>query len=162
MTQTTPSGETRSLQITFIPDRQGGKIVGFYSFGVDVTELKQTERQLIAARDAAESANAAKSAFLAQMSHELRTPLNAVIGFTEMLQLDLEHNLSDRQRTYLGHIAESAQHQLKLVQDLLEFAGMDIGQLRFDIRRVDVQAAVQSAWRQVQPFADKEIGRAHV
>lgn len=155
MTQTTPSGETRSRQITFIPDRQGGKIVGFYSFGVDVTELKQTERQLIAARDAAESANAAKSAFLAQMSHELRTPLNAVIGFTEMLQLDLEHNLSDRQRTYLGHIAESAQHQLKLVQDLLEFAGMDIGQLRFDIRRVDVQAAVQSAWRQVQPFADK-------
>ena len=155
MTQVMPSGESRHLQITFVPDRRGDEIVGFYSFGVDITGLKRTEQQLIAARAAADAANVAKSAFLAQMSHELRTPLNAVIGFTEMLQLDLDGNLCDRQRTYLGYIAESAQHQLKLVQDLLDFTSLDIGHLKLDIGRVDVQETLQSVWRLVLPLAEK-------
>ena len=61
-----------------------------YVYGQDVTERKRAEKELIAAKDAAESANRTKSAFLANMGHELRTPLNAILGYSQIVQEEAE------------------------------------------------------------------------
>jgi signal transduction histidine kinase/CheY-like chemotaxis protein len=84
-------------------------------------------RALDAARRAAEHANQAKSAFLAQMSHELRTPLNAILGFAHLLAK--APNLSPEQRHDLQTIHTSGQHLLHLINDILDLAKIEAGRL---------------------------------
>lgn len=87
-----------------------------------------------AARDAAVSANRAKSEFLADMSHELRTPLNAVLGYVQLLRRD--RGLTERQLTRLGTIEQSGRHLLTLINDLLDLAKIEAR--RFDLVAVEV------------------------
>jgi len=101
----------------------------------DVTDRKRAEeheRQLDrerAARAEAEAANQTKSEFLAVMSHELRTPLNAVIGYAELLDLGVVGRLSAEQRRQVGRITASGRHLLGLVNEILDFAKVEAGQL---------------------------------
>ena len=110
----------------------------------DVTERRRAEEALreasqvaAAARDAAESANAAKNQFLSTMSHELRTPLNAIGGYTEMLSLGLRGPFTDLQRQDLERVRLANQHLMALVNDVLNFARLDAGQLGY--RMTDVE-----------------------
>ena len=121
----------------------------------DITERKQTEVALEAAKSAAERANQAKSDFLSSMSHELRTPLNAVIGFAQMLQLDHERTLTEKQKDY-GHNIESAGHHLlNLVNEVLDLAGIEAGRLRLSIERVAVRDALKRVHATMLPLAEK-------
>ncbi len=88
--------------------------------GIDVTELRQ-------AREAANTANRTKSAFLANMSHELRTPLNAVLGFAQILAA--APNLEARQQDYVRAIHHSGDHLLELLNDVLDLAKIEEGQV---------------------------------
>src|SRR5258708_34277764 len=101
----------------------------------DITDLMQHEAALRRAKDEAESANRAKSEFLAMMSHELRTPLNAIIGFSEVMHDGLFGSLQPRYQEYLKDIKDSGQHLLQIISDILDMSKLDAG---------------------------KEIGRAHV
>ncbi len=92
----------------------------------DITRLKHAERELCAAMQAAERASRAKSDFLAHMSHELRTPINGVIGMLELGQQSLH---AEEQREYLLTAANCADQMLLLVNDLLDFAKIEAGQL---------------------------------
>lgn len=88
----------------------------------DVSERKRAEQSLIAAREEADRANHAKSAFLSRMSHELRTPLNVILGFGELLEMDPDFGTPD-QRASLAHILSAGHQLLGLVNDLLELSG---------------------------------------
>ncbi|MCX6954196.1 MAG: ATP-binding protein [Verrucomicrobia bacterium] len=83
--------------------------------------------ELASARDAAESANRAKSAFLASMSHELRTPLNGVIGYAQVLQAD--HRLAPDQQERVRIVQSSGEHLLRMINDVLDLAKIEAGKL---------------------------------
>ncbi|WP_290641509.1 hybrid sensor histidine kinase/response regulator [Aquabacterium sp.] len=105
---------------------------GFAELSARLREREQ-ERE---AKLAAEAANRAKTAFLSRMSHELRTPLNAVLGFTQVLQLDHEEALTERQRHMIALIESSGQHLLSMISDVLDFSRIESGQLRMEITRI--------------------------
>ena len=100
----------------------------------DVTERKMQEQALDVARSAAETADAAKTRFLATMSHELRTPLNAIIGFSEMIaQEDALMLDAGRRKEYAHLINESGQHLLSMVNGILDMSKMESGNFEISL-----------------------------
>jgi cell cycle sensor histidine kinase DivJ len=105
-----------------------GKTAAVVAVTRDVSDRRTLERELRAAREAAERANIAKTHFLAHMSHELRTPLNAIIGFAEMLQSDAMTLLQpERRREYASLIHTSGQHLLDVVNGILDMSKIESG-----------------------------------
>jgi PAS domain S-box-containing protein len=92
-------------------------------------ERKSQEAELHQAKEAAESANRAKSEFLAHVSHEVRTPLNAILGMNE---LTLDTPLTEQQRKYLTVVQSSAENLLEVINDLLDFSKIEAGKLELD------------------------------
>lgn len=103
-----------------------GEIVGYCLLLIDVTENNQLLEELVVARDSAESANRAKSAFLSNMSHEIRTPMNAVVGMTEIL---LREPHSAKETGYLHNIKNSGLALLTIINDILDFSKIESGKL---------------------------------
>jgi signal transduction histidine kinase len=133
------------------------------SQAVERTRLLEAERTARAAaeeaRQGAELANQAKTAFLATMSHELRTPLNALGGFIELIQLGLRGPVTDQQRDDLARMRRSQQHLLRLINDVLNFARLDAGHASYDIADVPVGEAMQQVGELVATqFAAKGVG----
>ncbi|MBK7003584.1 MAG: response regulator [Rhodoferax sp.] len=100
----------------------------------DITLRRETERALVAAREAAFQASKAKSDFLANMSHEIRTPMNGVMGLTQLL---LDTPLNDRQRDYLNKIISSSRALLNILNDILDYSKIEAG--RLDLEQQDME-----------------------
>lgn len=94
------------------------------------------------ARAAAESANQVKSQFLATMSHELRTPLNAISGYAELLELGIHGPLTEEQRGSLRRIQRSQKHLLSLINEVLSYARIEAGAVRYDFAEVGLAGAL--------------------
>ena len=92
-----------------------------------IQSIRAHEKELEFAKYAAESANRAKSDFLSSMSHELRTPLNAIIGFSQLLELNPQEPLSNKQREHTGHVITSGEHLLGLINQVLELSKIETG-----------------------------------
>jgi len=119
--------------------------------------LQQTllaKRELEVARDVAEAASEAKSEFLATMSHELRTPLNAIIGYSEMLQEDLEEEDMDDYVGDLVKIHTSGRHLLQLINDILDISKIEAGKMEFQVETFDLLPFVREISQQVEPLLD--------
>lgn len=99
----------------------------------------------IEAREIAETANRAKSEFLAVMSHELRTPLNAIRGYADLLDLEIDGPLTDLQRDRLARIQKSERHLLTLIDDLLTYTQMEGGRMKYELRDVSPRLVVDEA-----------------
>ncbi|MAE63512.1 MAG: hypothetical protein CMJ18_04510 [Phycisphaeraceae bacterium] len=117
----------------------------------DITERKLAEERLTSAnekledaRQASEAASQAKSEFLASMSHELRTPLNAIIGFSDgMLNRSDKHPLTDHQKNRMMRVKAAGQHLLALVNDILDIAKVEAGEMSLNATTFDANALVQ-------------------
>ena len=101
---------------------------GIAAISTDITDLKNREAELSAAKELAEQASRAKSDFLATMSHELRTPLNAVIGFSEAIMVETFGPLGNtKYREYVADINQAGQHLLDLINDILDLSKVESG-----------------------------------
>jgi PAS domain S-box-containing protein len=140
------------LQVTQVMGAKGqGGLQRYYAFGVDITELKRAGEALRSAKDEAERANRAKSAFLAGVSHELRTPLNAILGFSQLLRTEAQ--LSRLASDNAGEIERAGRHLLSLVDDLIELGGVEAGQFELSIAPVAVETVINESLSMVAPLA---------
>jgi signal transduction histidine kinase/ActR/RegA family two-component response regulator len=120
----------------------------------EIEQRRGVERELAAAKVAAETANQAKSAFISQMSHELRTPLNGILGYAQLLRRSPQP-LTEQQRDGLEVIERSGEHLLNLVNDLLDLAKIEAGKLELRDECVDLASLLQHVTDLIRVRADK-------
>ena len=121
-----------------------------YSTHVDISELKRQQRAVTLAKEAADRANAAKSAFLAMMSHEIRTPMNGIIGMNHLL---LESGLGAQQRFYAETVGKSAETLLGIIDDVLDVSRLEAGKLSLETIAFDLGELVDATIRLMTPRA---------
>lgn len=119
----------------------------------DVSDRKLFVDQLLAAKEGAEAANKAKTQFLSNMSHELRTPLNAILGFTQILQTDIEEPPTTDQLDSLDHIYNAGMHLLALITEVLDLSKIESGYLELNIEKIDFPDFVYKTLVQLKPLA---------
>jgi PAS domain S-box-containing protein len=118
---------------------------------------REAERRLIAARDAADAASAAKTDFLAQVSHEIRTPLHAILGFAEVMMEERFGPLgNERYKDYLKDIHASGSHVMSLADDLLDLSKIEAGKLELTFAPVDANNVIRECVSLMQPQAARE------
>ena len=100
----------------------------------EISDLKMTQRELVAAREAALAASQAKSEFLSSMSHEIRTPMNSILGMVDLL---METELSDEQRRYLSSVISNSHALLQLINSILDLAKVESGRISLEAVEFD-------------------------
>ncbi len=150
-----------SLSVTSLRDGDGS-LAGYLAAAMDITERKWAEEEAHRAKLAAEAANQAKSSFLANMSHELRTPLNAIIGYSEMLQEELEDLGQDDLIPDLGKIHSAGRHLLSLINDVLDISKIEAGKMDLFVEAFDIAQMVSDVVSTIQPLVAKNANRLEV
>jgi len=131
-----------------------GQFTGYRGSASDITDRMTAEQALVAAKEEADLANRTKSEFLAHMSHELRTPLNSIIGFAEILDRQMFGDMGDQRYVrYARDIRQSGRHLLDLINDLLDVARIEAGQLQLSETELDLPEIIQACTRMVETRA---------
>ncbi|WP_170959043.1 ATP-binding protein [Magnetospirillum sp. 15-1] len=120
-----------------------------------LVRIRHTLEELAQSRLAADAANRAKSAFLANMSHQLRTPLNAIIGFSDALMLGIPgHSRQTLCHDYLGHVQTSGRHLLALINDILDLSKIEAGRAEVEARPTAIATLVEECAGIIRPRAE--------
>lgn len=136
---TKPGKELNMIfQNTFI-SKEGHAFTGLLFSATDITELNNTQMELVAARDKAEEANRMKTSFFTNMSHELRTPLMGILGTSEFL---LQENISEEVNKYANSIFKSGRRLLDTLNNVLDLARFETGREKLDFKLVDIVQVV--------------------
>ena len=133
--------------------QENGEVRGAVVVVEDIRERIETQRELGAARDAAEESSRAKSSFMANMSHELRTPLNGILGMAQLLR---STTLDDTQGDYLEMLEYSADMLFRMVQDVLDFSEIEAGRIVLSEEVFDVEHLVDTICRTVRVQVDQD------
>ena len=129
-------------------------IIEMLCINFDITELKETERMLIGAKETAEEADRLKSAFLANMSHEIRTPLNAIVGFSSLLE---EAEDAEEKHLYATIIEENNKLLLQLISDILDLSKIEAGTFDIIPEQVDAQQLCNELLQSMQVRATEQV-----
>ncbi len=141
--------DERWMQISDRETQEGGFTVVY----TDISELRKRQQELEVARDEAERATQVKSDFLANMSHELRTPLNAIIGYSQILQEDMQDTGQSDFLPDLKKIETAGNHLLGLINDILDLSKIEAGRMEVYNETFDVAELVGDVEMLVRPLA---------
>jgi signal transduction histidine kinase len=117
-------------------------------------ELAAKNRELEARNEEVERANHLKNEFLSGMSHELRTPLHTIIGFTELLEEEIQGSLNEKQRRFIRHIHKDSQHLLALINDVLDLSKIESGRLELQREQFPLAEALEETVSSIRPRGD--------
>ena len=126
-----------------------------------LAEREEVERMLRQANAELAQAARLKDEFLANMSHELRTPLNAILGMSESLEAGVYGPINPRQSRAIGHVAQSGMHLLELINDLLDVAKIEAGQMQIEFTEVTLDTLCRACLDLVRPAAQKKQHQLH-
>lgn len=149
------SGEYRWLSDMGTPNfNSKGKFIGYIGHCFDITERKESEQELIRAKEHAEESDRLKTAFLQNMSHEIRTPMNAIIGFSSLLE---DHDLQEEdKKKFISIIRNSANQLLSVVTDILTISALEKKQERININIVNINELLDELYAIFQAQAMKK------
>jgi signal transduction histidine kinase len=139
------------LELAFRLDANSGHIVGVCRDVTDVQSLEELSRR----RDAAERSSQAKSEFMSQVSHELRTPLNSILGFAQLMEMDVEQPISGKQQERLRVLQRSGLRLLALVDQLLQIGKIEQGKLNLRLRSVNLRPLIRRCVDAMTPMAEE-------
>ena len=154
--RTRPNG--RILEVRHRPIAEGGFVVLY----TDMTERRQYENALTAARDQAEAMSRTKSSFLANMSHELRTPLNAIIGLTDMLVSNAARFGTDKALEPLRRVHRAGTHLLGLINQVLDLSKIEAGKLELNVEKIAVAPLVDEVAGTARTLAEQNKNQLSV
>lgn len=123
------SGARFPVEFSAMPITESGESSGYVITFKDISRRKANEAEILAAKNEAESANRAKSDFLATMSHEIRTPMNSILGFLELMRMG---NLDAPQREYLAIAESNARNLIEIINEILDMSKIEKGKLELD------------------------------
>ncbi len=155
------NGELYYIEKTISPIFDKNKnITHFVGIGVDISERKMAETELIAAKNKAEESDRLKSAFLANMSHEIRTPMNGILGFAGLLH---EPHLSgEDQQEYIGIIEKSGIRMLNIINDIISISKVESGQMEVSIKATNINEQIKFIYAFFKPETELKGIRLNV
>jgi PAS domain S-box-containing protein len=166
-----PGGEVHNIRAiaTVVRDPQG-RAIRMVGTNWDITQIRllsdqlkrekdlliETAESLLEAKQAAETANGAKTDFLTTMSHELRTPMNGILGFAQLLETPVFGSLTTKQAEFVEAILRSGRHLLDLINDILELSKIESGKLSVSVERVELPPMMKSVISALSNMAEAQ------
>ena len=129
-----------------------GEVEYVISVGIDITERQSIQKELEAAKDAAENSNNAKSQFLSSMSHELRTPLNAILGFSQLIEM---HTKEEHTKNSSREIIDGGNHLLHLINEVLDLSKIESDSIDISIKNHSFNKVFNETMSLIKPIAEK-------
>ena len=161
LTEITRKDKTiRVIRVTATPRfGKNNKYLGAFSIFADISEYKNTEKELKRAKEEAERANRSKSDFIAFVSHEIRTPMSGVIGVTDLL---LETSLNSKQKYLVDMIRISGENMILLLNDILDFSKLEYGKFKLENTTFSLTETIEESLKLFSPAAlEKKIGMSY-